>query len=210
MSKRPNPRSLHGRKQRFVRGEIWNAAIDLFADKGYGPTTVEEIAAAAGVSRRTFFRYFSSKDDVMVQAIDTYGDLLTEAIHDSPRLQHPLQVVKHAVLRVAEFVVVQPRARKAMQVTENSAAARGAQLSEFAVIETRVAAEFATAIKGRTHNPYTARILASLTFVLLNLTFKTWYAHSPARVADTVDEVFAAFEHLTLQGPGRTRSRSAR
>jgi hypothetical protein len=58
------------------------------------------------------------------------------------------------------------------------------------------------------HDPYTPRILASLTFVLLNLTFKTWYAQAPARIADTVEEVFAAFEQVTARRP--TARRSAR
>ena len=49
---------LQARKQEFVRDAIWTAAIDLFAEKGFEETTVDDIVAAAGTSRRTFFRYF--------------------------------------------------------------------------------------------------------------------------------------------------------
>lgn len=59
-------------QQTFVRDEMWAVAVDRFIAHGYEATTVEEIAAAAGVSRRTFFRHYSSKDDLMVKAIDTY------------------------------------------------------------------------------------------------------------------------------------------
>lgn len=197
--------ALHARKRTFVRTEIWNAAIDLFAEKGYELTTIEEIAASAGVSRRTFFRYFASKDDVMVQAIDTYGDIIAAAIRDSGRLQDPLEIVRHAALRVAEFVVAQPRARKGMQITERSTAARGAQLSELAVIERRMASEFAASLRADQAGGHTPEILASLTFVLLNRTFKIWYDEAPEEIAETVDEIFAVLVRLTA-GAARARS----
>jgi AcrR family transcriptional regulator len=57
----PNELSLQERKQELVRSELFNAAWQLFGERGYEATTVAEIAAAAGVSRRTFFRYYASK-----------------------------------------------------------------------------------------------------------------------------------------------------
>ena len=83
MPGRPDDSSLRLKKQQFVRSEIWNTAVDLFAQHGYDRTTIDDIATAAGVSRRTFFRYFASKEDVMVQATDTYGDLLVDAVKES-------------------------------------------------------------------------------------------------------------------------------
>jgi TetR/AcrR family transcriptional regulator, regulator of mycofactocin system len=56
---------LFKRKQQLVRDAIWDAAIDLFAAKGFDKVTVDNIAAAADVSQRTFFRYFASKNDLM-------------------------------------------------------------------------------------------------------------------------------------------------
>ncbi|WP_328608530.1 TetR family transcriptional regulator [Amycolatopsis sp. NBC_00345] len=51
--------------RRELRRALASAAIDLFVAQGYEATTVDEIAAAAGVGRRTFFRYFDAKDDVI-------------------------------------------------------------------------------------------------------------------------------------------------
>ena len=53
--------SLQERKQEFARNAIWDSAIDLFFEKGFDETTVDEIAARAGTSRRSFFRHFESK-----------------------------------------------------------------------------------------------------------------------------------------------------
>jgi AcrR family transcriptional regulator len=47
------------------RAEVAEAALDLFTDNGYDPTSVEDIAMAAGISRSTFFRQFRAKEDVI-------------------------------------------------------------------------------------------------------------------------------------------------
>ena len=60
---------MASRRRDFVAREIERAGIELFATAGYENVTVAEIAAAAGVSRRTFFRYFASKAEV-VHAFD--------------------------------------------------------------------------------------------------------------------------------------------
>src|SRR5947208_17089191 len=76
--------TLQTRKQDFVRDAIWTAALDLFAEKGFDETTVEDIVDAAGTSRRTFFRHFESKRDLMAQPVVSYGASITKAIDSSP------------------------------------------------------------------------------------------------------------------------------
>jgi mycofactocin system transcriptional regulator len=53
-----------GRRRATSRAELEQAAFSLFATRGFDATTVDEIAAAAGIGRRTFFRYFPSKNDI--------------------------------------------------------------------------------------------------------------------------------------------------
>ncbi|MFV8318574.1 TetR/AcrR family transcriptional regulator [Mycobacterium sp. 23] len=67
--------------QRRARGQrnrqaLIHAAIDLFSDRGYEATTIEQISAAAGVAPRTFFHHFATKDDIL---FDGYADRLAEA-----------------------------------------------------------------------------------------------------------------------------------
>jgi len=53
-----------GRRRATSRQELEETAFGLFAARGFEATTVDEIAAAAGIGRRTFFRYFPSKNDI--------------------------------------------------------------------------------------------------------------------------------------------------
>jgi len=60
------PEPLQRRAKDFIRAEVAATAIRLFLDEGFDAVTVDEITAAAGLSRRSFFRYFRSKEDVVV------------------------------------------------------------------------------------------------------------------------------------------------
>ncbi|QLE75812.1 TetR family transcriptional regulator [Streptomyces rectiverticillatus] len=61
------------RKRRLVSNELTEAALQLMALKGFDAATIDEIATTAGVSKRTFFRYFASKEDVVVQFLAGMG-----------------------------------------------------------------------------------------------------------------------------------------
>ncbi len=70
------------RKKTATRDRIRASALRLFREQGYDTTTVEQIAAAAGVSHMTFFRYFPAKEDVVLS--DDYDPLIASAIAQTP------------------------------------------------------------------------------------------------------------------------------
>jgi mycofactocin system transcriptional regulator len=69
-----------GRPPSTTREEIEAVALELFAERGFEPTTVEEIAAAVGVGRRTLFRYFGSKNDIAWGDFDWVMGRLRDAL----------------------------------------------------------------------------------------------------------------------------------
>jgi AcrR family transcriptional regulator len=79
-----NPVPIRERTRKIAQTELTSVAQDLFVAQGYDDTTVDQIAAAAGMSRRTFFRYFASKDDLVIGKYDLFADRMAEALDARP------------------------------------------------------------------------------------------------------------------------------
>lgn len=78
------PVPIRERTRRLAQTELTTVAQDLFLAQGYDNTTVDQIAAAAGMSKRTFFRYFPSKDDLVIGKYDLFADRMAEALDARP------------------------------------------------------------------------------------------------------------------------------
>jgi len=79
-----------------VRSSLANIALDLFADFGFDRVTVEEIASAGGISSRTFFRYFASKEEIVLELLSHLSDRLTEACEGRPADEGPIEALRNA------------------------------------------------------------------------------------------------------------------
>src|SRR6266702_4650622 len=86
---------LRERKKARTRAAIRQHALRLFREQGYQATTVEQIAAAAEVSPSTFFRYFPTKEDVVLQ--DDMDTRMVEAFTRQPRDLTPIRAVREAI-----------------------------------------------------------------------------------------------------------------
>lgn len=91
-------RSAEGRAE--IRRNLVTAAVDLFTERGYDETTVDDIAAAAGVGRRTFFRYFRGKED----AVSPDHERGLARIAEVFATAHPSEPLLSVVLRAGETV----------------------------------------------------------------------------------------------------------
>jgi AcrR family transcriptional regulator len=85
-------------KARETRQRIADAALDLFTSQGYAQTTIDEIAAAAGVNRRTVFRHFATKEAMVFDHLAVGRDFIIRSLTERPA-QEPVLVSLHAVLR---------------------------------------------------------------------------------------------------------------
>ena len=167
--------TLQIRKQQLVRNAIYDAAIDLFAEKGFDETTVEEVAQAAGVSRRSFFRYFASKDDLLAQNVVHFGSILSATITACPPALTPLETVRETVLSVVRQTAAHPRTRQIIEISQRSASARQAHHSRMMDVEDTVAAAFAARLRSASKDDLKPRVLASLTLSIMNVAIISWF-----------------------------------
>ncbi|MEA1902919.1 MAG: TetR family transcriptional regulator [Actinomycetota bacterium] len=91
---------LRDRKKQRTRREIEEAALDLFDERGFEGTTIDDVAAAADIAPRTFFHYFPSKEDVVLADYTIRLDQIVAALKASPADQAPWPALRDAFLTV--------------------------------------------------------------------------------------------------------------
>lgn len=106
--------SLRERKHEFVLREIERAAWELFAAVGFDRATVEEISRNAGVSRRTFFRYFRTKEELLSFSVEHFGQRVAQRFSEAPRTRQPLAALEDAILSVMREEIEDTRHPKEM------------------------------------------------------------------------------------------------
>jgi AcrR family transcriptional regulator len=89
---------LRARKKRETRDALTRAALELFVERGYDETTLAEIADAAGVSTRTIFAYFPSKEDILFSTIEATRDALACALAERPAGTDALTALREFIL----------------------------------------------------------------------------------------------------------------
>ncbi|WP_435591189.1 TetR/AcrR family transcriptional regulator [Nocardia sp. bgisy118] len=84
------------RTRRRVREEIVDVALALFLDQGFENTTVDQVVAAAGISRRSFFRYFGTKEDIVFGDLAEQGPVILEGLRARPDDEPIWEALRHA------------------------------------------------------------------------------------------------------------------
>lgn len=168
--------SLRERKKRKTREALREAAVALFAEKGYGRTSIEEIASAADVSRRTFFRYFGSKEGVIFADAGAQGEAVIQALLAQPLDAVPLVAFRDAVVALAAAVQADQESILASQrliVGTLELRTRAAEIArEF---RSELAGAFAT--RGSRAEPNEADgILAGVAIAVLTAALEDWVA----------------------------------
>lgn len=202
----PIPGGLRARKKVQTRLALARAAMQLFEERGYAATTADDIAAAANVSRRTFFRYFSTKDEVFV--VDPEGKLaaLHVALADGPPDEPTITALRRGVLALVgtyfEPELIRLEARVALREPVVAAAGLAYQVRWEDALAEEVAADLGVDPL-RDPRP---RIVAHTTVAILRAGISQWVQGDcegdPAEVvAATFDQAIAALTAVLAMSP---------
>lgn len=175
-----------------LRTEIAQAMSDLFAARGFDAVTVEEAAGQVGISRATFFRYFGSKEDAVLAAVEASSiDYAAHLQSLPPRdgetpWQLLLRAFKDAIAEQGEHSDLE-RSRALMINSTVSLRTRMAQ-RRFALEDA-----LTPVLAGRMDSPEAARAVVTTALAGLDLAWRCWAAGDEPTVARSLDRVF---EHL--------------
>ncbi|WP_286182076.1 TetR/AcrR family transcriptional regulator [Rhizobium sp. ICMP 5592] len=100
---------------------IADAGLKSFLAKGYQETTLDEIAAAAGISRRTFFYYFKSKDEILLAHQRGYIEALKTSVLESASVGQPIEIVHQALRKLVARIQTPQLLETARLLRQNNA-----------------------------------------------------------------------------------------
>jgi len=196
------PVGLRERKRQRTRAAIQAAALRLFAHQGYDATTCEQIAAAAEVSPATFFRYFPTKEDVVLA--DEYDELMRVLLHDRPPGESPVVAVRRSLaagleaIYPADVETIRERLRLVLSVP----ALRARRYDQLRDMETLLAGELAGRM-GATADDLEVRVVARAIAATATVAVEEWAEHG-GHLPAIVDAAFAALQtRLTARPPRR-------
>lgn len=195
MGRGPDTPGLRERKKDQTRRLLQSTAMGLFATRGFDHVTVDEIAAAGDVSRTTVFRYFPTKEDLVVGTEPERLEELRAAFEQRPRGEPVFDSIRHAVVAVAaryELDREQLLAAQELITANSSLQARGLELhAEW--IDT-----FARLIASRTTGSETpdlrARVLAGAVMSAMRVAIEEWL--TPGHGCELADLIGAALDLL--------------
>ena len=184
---------LRERKKERTRRLLADVALDLFEANGYDRTTVDDIAAAAEVSPRTFFRYFSAKDEALFDRADDVQVQFRALLASRPATE-PLLVSLREIgtALLAGELVDATRVRRVLTLAHAEPALRSRYDGLMAMIEADLT-EWAAGRLGAPRSDLRPRLIAAAVLAARRVAMDVWL-ESPD--ADLADEVARAIDLL--------------
>jgi AcrR family transcriptional regulator len=183
-----------GRWEPDARGRLARAALELYAETGYEQTTVADIAVRAGVTERTFFRYFADKREVLFDGSGELQRRVLDGVTAAPASLTPVDAVARAFEGAASLLAERrdlSRHRAATIAANPSLHER--ELLKFAGLGAAVAA----ALRARGVAEPAATLAAESGVTIFRVGFEKWIAGSPGDLAQCIRETLAELKSLT-------------
>ncbi|HZO06551.1 MAG TPA: mycofactocin system transcriptional regulator [Solirubrobacterales bacterium] len=185
----PSAITSGGRPRSTTRARIAEVALDLFARQGFERTTVDEIASAAGIGRRTVFRYFPSKNDMVWSDFDRVLERLRAAL--SAHAQEPMMdALRKAVVESNEYEPGDlPALRMRMTLITRVPALQGHAMLRYGAWR-RVVAEFSAARLGCRYDDLLPQTLAHAALGTSIAAFTRWVRVGDEDLGRCLDQAY--------------------
>jgi AcrR family transcriptional regulator len=175
------------------RSRLEEAALALYGERGFENTTVAEIAERAGLTERTFFRYFADKREVLFGGSAALQEVLVGAAAGAPDSAPPIDAVAAALEAVG--AVLQERRDRARQ--RHAVIAANTELQERELIKlAALAAALADALRGRGVGDPAATLTAEAGIAVFKVAFERWVIETDPQ--DLAQVIRASLDELKV------------
>jgi AcrR family transcriptional regulator len=185
------PGGLRERKKLATREALGSAAMRLALERGLENVVIEDIAAAAGVSQRTFSNYFASKYEAICALALDRSFRIGEELRGRPATESPWEAIRRAVLAVyaPAHAVPDPRIIAAVRLVTSSPALRGEYLKALAMMQYEMAEAITERIgAGPAADTFFTRALAGAVTAAVQAATERWlYADPPVALVPVID-----------------------
>jgi mycofactocin system transcriptional regulator len=187
-----------------TRARVEQAALDLFTLRGFDPVIIDDVAAAAGISRRTFFRYFATKADAVWGDFDAHVARLERLLAAADPARPVLVSVCAAYVEVNDYADADlPLLRERMQLILTEPALLAHSQLRYAAVD-RVVAEHVARRTGSSPADLVPRLVAASTRAAATTAFELWLADEGTPLGE---QLRASFAQLTAGFPDLTTAR---
>src|ERR1700675_4653123 len=181
------------RKRRAIRGELSEVALGLLTGRRFESLTIDEIAAAARVSRRTFFRYFTSKEDVVFAFLDQWAVRLAADIIARPADEDPVAAVQNSFRQLT--AAYDDRALALVRLVRETPSLQQQERINRDHLRLAVVNALAQRLGLDAERDMRPQILATIAFAPLDAAMFSWFGNrSDEEVGHLLDEALGAFE----------------
>ena len=159
------------RWQPNARGRLEQAALELYGERGFEQTTVAEIAQRAGLTERTFFRYFADKREVLFSGAASLQELLVDTVASAPDAVAPINAVASALEAAGALL----QERREFALRRQSVISANTELQERELIKlAALASALAGALRRRGVDDPDASLTAEAGIAVFRVAFERW------------------------------------
>jgi AcrR family transcriptional regulator len=182
-----------GRWEPDARGRLEQAALELYSERGFEQTTVAEIAKAAGLTERTFFRHFADKREVLFAGGGALQELLVSPVASAPDSAAPIDAIAAGLDAVGALL----QERRDLARRRQGIIAANPELQERELIKlASFAAALADALRGRGVADPAATLTAEVAISVFRIAFQRWVDETnerelPDLIRESLDQLKA-------------------
>jgi len=186
------------------RGRLHEAALELFAERGFEHTTVAEIARRAGVTERTYFRHFSDKREVLFAAGAALEEALVRAVAEAPASLSPLDAVAAGLEAIAAALPDRETARRRQAII----AGHPGLLERDLMKNASRSAALAEALRGRGLREPAAAVTAEVGIAVFRIASERWMDDANDRgLTELIHEYLDELRTVGSERPGAAKAR---